>query len=49
MAFQKIQSWHTLISKYAGGAENKDFSAVSQKDLTRGLVSSVSQATYFLT
>ena len=40
---------HTLISKYTGGAQNKDFSTVSQKDLTRGLVSSVSQATYSLT
>ena len=49
MAFKKIQSWHTLILKYTGGAQNDDFSAALQKDFTRGLVSSVSQATYFLT
>ena len=49
MAFKKIQSWHTLISKYTGVAQNDDFSAALQKDFTWGLVSSVSQATYFLT
>lgn len=46
MAFKKIQSWHTLIFKYTGGAQND---VALQKDFTKGLVSSVSQATYFLT
>ena len=32
----KGQSWRVLKSRYTGGAQNKDFGAVSQADLTRG-------------
>ena len=30
------QSWHVLKSRYTGGAQNKDFGAVSLADLTKG-------------
>ena len=35
MAFLTGQSWHILKSWYTGGAQNKEFDAVSQIDLTR--------------
>ena len=35
MAFLKGQSCCVLKSGYTGGAQNKDFGAVSQTDLTR--------------
>ena len=30
------KSWHVLKSQYTGGAQNKDFGASSQTDLTGG-------------
>ena len=35
MAFLTGQSWRIPKSWYTGGAQNKDFGAVSQTDLTR--------------
>ena len=36
----------TLVHLQAGGAQTKDFGAVSQTDLTRSLVSPVAQANF---
>ena len=38
----------TLVHLQAGGAQTKDFSAVSQTELTRSLVSPVAQANFNL-
>ena len=44
MAFLTGQGWHIVKSWYKDGAQNKDFRAGSETDLTRGLVAPVTQA-----
>ena len=43
VAFLTGSLWRVLKSWYTGGAQNKDFSAVSQTDLIRRLLPSVAQ------